>query len=265
MPIGFRQNIIPPSCAVDTLAAPYNPNKILEVAIFSEHRFAFYFWCKWSRERRLKTPPSLITFDWHQDLSPPYKDEISGLRKLKDANLRWIAKYSWDRLSPRNDVQIHAALLLNQLKDAYVVCRQRTNREKQYQVKDFYGNLHNVLIFHSPEDLENHLVKINEEAIYLDIDLDYFTKSNPLSVGDPTRKQQYTYTSRSEVLEMFNPHNMIIDFAFKRLAGFTIATEPKFCGGLMKSNYYLNLIDKLYFSPSLFYSNPNSTGASWTF
>lgn len=43
---------------------------------------------------------------------------------------------------------------------------------------------------------------------------------------------------KSAVEELLMVNNPTIDWIFKRLAGFTIATEPEFCGGLKKSNYF---------------------------
>ena len=46
----------------------------------------------------------------------------------------------------------------------------------------------------------------------------------------------YTYMKKSSAQEMFVIHNQTINWIFKKLAGFTIATEPEFCGRLKKSS-----------------------------
>lgn len=224
-----------------------------------EHRFAFYYWLKWTNELNGEVP-SLVTFDWHQDLCPPYEDQVAELKSLDVVNPVDVALYTWGKLSHDNDVQIHAALKHNKLKDVYVICRQKTHRKNIETLKDFNGNKHHIHIFKSIEEFQTHIPKIQDQKIYLDIDLDFFTLSNPLSVGCPFKQQKYTYIKSHEIKEMLSLDNPVIDWIFNRLAGFTIATEPKFCGGFKKSNAFMQIIDKLYFHPSLFYFVP---GSAW--
>ena len=68
---------------------------------------------------------------------------------------------------------------------------------------------------------------------------------------------------KSAVQELLTVNNPTIDWIFKRLAGFTIAAEPEFCGGLKKSNYFLKIIEDLYFTPSLFYKQLQGKGTQW--
>lgn len=255
----------PPGCLTDIISTPFNKHETMELTLMQEHRFAFYYWAKWNREKQFTIPPSLISIDWHQDLSPPYADEKKGLKALDLSNPPKIANYTWHKLSAHNDVQIHAAVLRNQLKDVYMICRQMTSRPTAYSVKDFYGNLHNVRIFKSFEELQGFLPLIDDAHLYFDIDLDYFTLSNPYSLGCPYRKNAFTFQSRKEIESAFCISNPVIRFVFERMVGLTIATEPKFCGGLKRSNYFLGIIDSLYFYPSLFYTNPNSMGIEWSF
>ena len=60
-----------------------------------------------------------------------------------------------------------------------------------------------------------------------------------------------------DIREMLDKDNPLINWIFERLKGFTIATEPEHCGGLLKSNKFLNLISEIYFSPELFAPNSN--------
>src|SRR5689334_21864680 len=118
--IGFVE---PPGCQRDTLIHPFKDQGCIEVAVFNEHRFAFYYWIKWTNAHEGNIP-SLVTFDWHQDLSPPYADELPDLKALDTSKKAEVALYTWAKLSHTNDVQIRAAIMLNKIKDVYAICRQ---------------------------------------------------------------------------------------------------------------------------------------------
>ena len=79
----------------------------------------------------------------------------------------------------------------------------------------------------------------------------------------PFDDKRYTYMKRSNVHDLLSADNPTINWIFKRLAGFTIATEPEFCGGLKKSNYFLKIIEDLYFTPSLFHKQLHGKGTRW--
>ena len=96
--------------------------------------------------------------------------------------------------------------------------------------------------------LESTLLKSNEDAVFFDIDLDYFTLKNGLSDG----KFKFTYLSDKEIVALLSPNRPIINWIFERIEGFTIALEPQHTGGLLQSNKYLGLLDKIYFNPGLF-------------
>ncbi|MDB5012825.1 MAG: hypothetical protein JWQ25_1027 [Daejeonella sp.] len=252
----------PPGCMREILVHPLYRDSCIELALFQEHRFAFYYWLKWTNELAGEIP-SLVSFDWHQDLSPPYQDELSELKKLDTKNKGEVGLYTWTKLSHNNDVQIRAALLLNKIKDIYVICRQDVGRKPKEVITDFYGNEHTIRIFRDTNDFDAQLPKIQDQKIYLDIDLDYFTYGNPTSVKSPYSPRRYTYMKKSDVQILFSVQNPTIAWILKRMAGLTIATEPEFCGGLKKSNFYLKIIEELYFTPSLFYKQLQGDGTKW--
>lgn len=254
--------IEPPGCRSEILLHPYIPKETIELALFQEHRFAFYYWNVWTNELNGEVP-SLITLDWHQDLCPPYQDELDELKSLDNMHRGELAIYTWAKLSHQNDVQIKAALLLNKVKDVYVICRQKCSRPQLETVTDFQGNSHLIKIFDSINEFEEYLPNILDHKLYFDIDLDYFTISNPISVGGYKQKKQFTYLSKKEILGLMGLSNPVIEWVLKKVAGITIATEPEFCGGLKQSNYFLNIVDQLYFRPSLFHNIPNSEGTQW--
>jgi hypothetical protein len=252
----------PPGCMREILLHPYYTNSCIELALFQEHRFAFYYWLKWSNQF-VTDMPSLITYDWHQDLAPPYEDELPELEELDTANKGEVALYTWTKLSHNNDVQIRAALLLNKIRDVYVICRQNVGRKEKEVITDFYGNQHIIHIFRDIRDFDAYLPNIEDQKVYFDIDLDFFTYGNPTSVKSPFDIKGYTYMRKSTVKELLSINNPTISWIFKRLAGFTIATEPEFCGGLKKSNYFLKIIEDLYFTPSLFYQELQGKRTQW--
>jgi len=247
----------PPGCRTEGFNHPSRNGATITLALFQEHRFAFYYWLKWTQKLN-GVIPSLVTFDWHQDLCPPYKDQVPELKRLKIDDPVKVALYTWGKLSHNNDVQVHAAMKHNMLKDIYVICRQNVERKEVDILKDFKGREHRVYIFKSLEAFQKHLPNIKDEKVYLDIDLDYFTLSNPLSMKNPYPQKKFTYMKKREIVDMLSVDNPMIQWIFERLAGITIATEPEFCGGLKKSNYFLDIIDTLYFTPSLFHNIPGS-------
>lgn len=60
-----------PGTFEDYFVNPYDSNKNLNVSIVFEHRFAFYYWMKWTTLQAKNHPPVLILLDWHQDLVWP--------------------------------------------------------------------------------------------------------------------------------------------------------------------------------------------------
>jgi hypothetical protein len=63
---------------------------------------------------------------------------------------------------------------------------------------------------------------------------------------------EFSYLSDEQIIEMLKIDRPLINWTFNRLNGITIATEPEHCGGLLKSNQLLNLVNDIYFEPSLF-------------
>lgn len=91
----------------------------------------------------------------------------------------------------------------------------------------------------------------NETKVYFDIDLDFFTLNNPYN----GKGKKFTYMEKEEMQNILSISNPLTQWIFERLCGFTIATEPKHCGGLLKSNKLLDIINKIYFQPSIFSEN----------
>ncbi len=250
------KDVVPPGCNIQILDHPHYPHIGLELSLFNDHRYAFYFWNRWTQkygfeQDRITYAPSLVTLDWHQDLKPPTTNQKKLLRNLDLTNKAGVALYSWANLGEDNDTHIMAAAYLNIIGDVYVHCRQGSNNEwKDEHIKDRYGNIHTIKKFKKFIDLESYLLNSGEQGVYFDIDLDFFTISNPLSWGQAG--SSFTYLPDRKIREMLNPDRPLISWVLQRLWGFTIALEPEFTGGLLKSHKYLNILDQLYFKPSLF-------------
>lgn len=252
----------PPGTLKEILAHPYyNGVRSVELALFAEHRYAFYYWNKWTRglidEDYITHSPALVSLDWHQDLVWPTDGEKKLLSKLNLSSNKDVTLFSWANLRPLNDTQILSAAYLNLIGDIYVHCRQgkfEHNWEDE-MFEDVYGNIHTVKKFKSYESLEKCLLESKHHHVYFDIDLDFFTLNNPYNgVG-----KSFTYLKKAEIEDMLKVDRPLINWIFERLCGITIATEPEHTGGLLRSNKLLDIIDRIYFKPSLF----SNYGSNW--
>lgn len=153
--------VTPPGSLRQLLSHPYyGDNKNIEISIFNDHRYAFFFWNKWTKklmnDDSINYPPSLVTLDWHQDLVYPTDGEKERLKELNLNNNKDVALYSWANLSNINDTHIMSAVYLNIIGDVYVHCRQgsfESDWEDEY-ITDRYGNVHTIKKFKEYQDLE---------------------------------------------------------------------------------------------------------------
>jgi hypothetical protein len=255
--VEFRNpyHIEPPGSLRQILSHPIQNNGVVELALFQEHRYAFFFWNKWLREKELENPPCLVSLDWHQDLCYPCETEKEWLKELDLSSDGDVSVFSWAKLNGLNDGHILAAAYLNLIGNIYVHCRQATFDEawEDEELIDKYGNVHKIKKFKDFDDLEDYMLKSNEEQVFFDIDLDFFV----LESGLHNDTFNFTYLEDGKVKEMLHYQRPLIKWIFERLLGFTIATEPEHCGGLLKSNKFLSKISQLYFTPELFAPNCN--------
>ena len=243
-------HIEPPGALREILSHPTNDSEVIELAVFQEHRHAFFYWNKWVKKKNLTSPPCLVSLDWHQDLCYPCETEqewLNGLDLSSDAD---VSVFSWAKLAGNNDGHILCAAYLNLIGNIYVHCRQEMGREtwEDEVFKDRYGNTHIIKKFKTYQELQNALLNSTETSVFFDIDLDFFSVKNGLSDGS----FESTYLNDDEIRKMLNKENPLINWVFERIKGFTIATEPEHCGGLLRSNKFLDLISDIYFSPELF-------------
>lgn len=241
----------PPGTYFDFLASPIDdPNVCVEVAILNEHRFAFYYWLKWTNyyKKLNKTiqPRSLVTIDWHNDLHKPDNFLKKHLDSLDIKDLEAVSYTSWSKLNPLNDDHILSSLYLNLLKDVFVLSKQPITEELKNELsyQDKYGNSHKIFLYKTIDQVIERLNNLNEE-LYLDIDLDYFIFSN-----DPCGDNGIL-VPEIEIDDFLNPNNAFFKLVFKNLKGFTIAKEPKWCNGLKNSNFLVEKINNNLFNNTL--------------
>jgi hypothetical protein len=77
--------------------------------------------------------------------------------------------------------------------------------------------------------------------------LDYFTESPDLCGGG----ENVSLVTDCEVKATLDPNGELMAWLFQRMAGMTIATEPKCCGGLLNSNHLLSVLSDCLFHPQL--------------
>lgn len=236
----------PPGSVVDILPSLSENLDKVEVALFQDHRFAFFFWLRWSSifnsEER---PPALITLDWHEDLVPPDETECQALGALNRDSPREISLFCWEYLNPLNDGHILAAAYLNLIGDIYVVRKQKDSTNGFFT--DAYGRTHYIYLFDTVDDLVSSIMSVTCDRVILDIDLDYFTESSDSCGGG----ECVTLVSDSSIKKVLNPDGDFLSWVFPRLVGLTIATEPEFCGGIGNSNHLLSVVSKTLFYPQL--------------
>ena len=61
--IEFRNphHIEPPGVLRQILSHPANDTEVIELAVFQEHRYAFFYWNKWMQDNKSKIPPCLVS------------------------------------------------------------------------------------------------------------------------------------------------------------------------------------------------------------
>lgn len=252
----FRNSnyVIPPGAYKEILSHPSGNGEAVELAVFQQHRFAFFFWAQWTNRRASAKPPCLVSIDWHQDLCHPGEIEQEWLAELDARNEQEVGAFSWATLGGNNDDHVLAAAYLNLISNVYVLCRQGSGDEWDDEVLiDKFGNEHLVKKFKSADLLQSYLANSDEEAVYFDLDLDYFAFKQAYK----KKVKEANYMTPDEIDRLLAVDTPLMSWVFERLAGFTIATEPEYCGGLIKSNELLDIVNKLYFKPGLLSKNCN--------
>lgn len=231
------QKLVPPGTYLETVSHPGGPSGTIELAIFKEHRFAFYFWNRWSTELAEKPdPPTVVTIDWHRDLAPPSAAEKQALEQLNLSNQDEVSKFIWSGLDTHNDSHLLSAAYLNIIGDIILLKNYGESGETKFE--DRNGNKHRVLEFKSYENFEDAVVNQKSGCYYLDIDLDFFVKGKVFS---HQMEEVTTYTDK-EIAEIIDNRSPLFTHLFPGLEGITIASEPRYCGGILKSHRILETV-----------------------
>jgi hypothetical protein len=239
-----HEDLSPPGTYYSIVSQPHGKRPdAMEVAVMHEHRFAFFFWARWTQRR--SSAPDLISLDWHQDLALPDAEEKRLLEALPLQQETVVSIASWAELHQQNDGHILAAAYLGLLGDIYVVQKQRDEVTPLFQ--DRHGHEHHVFCFQTEEELLDVVNRRNVEDVYFDIDLDFFTESKEPSGGG----ENVTLVTRDEVRRLLDPAGRLMAFVFPRLRGMTLALEPEFCGGLRNAHRLFEWVDTTLFDPGL--------------
>lgn len=248
----------PPGTYYDILGSPTGKDEAIEVSILNEHRFAFYYWAKWTHnlltKKNINESPSLVTIDWHNDLGNFNGFEKRMMDKLDLNDLEAVSIFSWRILNPLNDGHILCAVYLNLINNIYVLSKQSIFEAEDEELDkspiiDKFGNKHFVFIFKSIDKLEEHLQHISNETFFLDIDLDYFIKSND-PCGDDGKILSDDYID-----SILDSQRKLFKLIYEKIKGFTIAKEPKWCNGLRNSNHLMDKLNERLFKNSLLTKN----------
>lgn len=228
--------------------------KSLEVAVFHEHRIAFYYWALWTTEIKhdnpISTPPTLISFDWHEDTARPDESEQQELEKLNLEIPSDIAFFSWAILNPLNDGHILSAAYLNLIGDIFLIRKQENSGDSP--LVDMFGNTHQVHSFDNVKEMFNSLkIHSSVDKVYFDIDLDYFTESPDSCGGGP----KLTLVPSDEIIATLDPQSDLMKFILPRLSGMTLAIEPEFCGGYSNAMNIYQTVEKIMFNGQLLSEN----------
>jgi len=214
----------------------------VKIAIFNEHRTAFYFWAK-AMHNRYAPVPDLITIDLHTDTNDP--DHIELLRDIDLNSSYEVSQIIYDHnvMTTRNDQQILSAQYLNLIRNAYILHSQSWHRDFIY--KDVEGKDHKLLHFTEIVDFINAISQQHVIRSFLDIDCDYFTNNE-----DKCKEKR---TINESKFDIFNSD--LMNIISKDLELITIALEPDHCGGFSKCFKIFNKLQSKLFDGELFHEN----------
>jgi hypothetical protein len=250
--------ISPPGCTSDFIDHPPRRDKAVEIGIVLEHCFAFFYWLKWHANREPSLPPpNLLTIDWHDDVGGDCDFTPETLNQLNPKNENELSLSCWAGLRSRNDGQLTPAQYLNAIGDVSVILKQHQeaeNMENRHRTQtDRYGKAHQIHYFNSPEDFLQSHANYPPHSLILDLDLDYFTSEAPSGEHGAQKR-----VSDREIKRFVSPQGPLMQWILPRLDGFTIALEPKFCGGVGNCAHILNVISSTLCDPPLL-----SAGMKW--
>ena len=227
----------PPGCETVFTPHPGNEHSCCTVGIVHEHRFAFYYWALFSREKdKLGPRPALITLDSHDDVGVPSEVNVNDLDNLQIGNRTELGLFAWLRLRRLNDGHILPALYLDFFSDVYVLMNNNEDPEdfklsyEYQQQQDRNGNMHTVKYYQNMDQLLRDFPQDN--SVFLDIDLDFFTNCN-------FEKGSYLgLKSDSFISSFLSIDGPLLGAILRRIEGLTIALEPS-CWAPQRSEWVM--------------------------
>lgn len=240
-------NLMPPGTYLERLSHPNgSSSEMMELAIFKEHRFSFYFWNRWFQQTEdLAKPPTLVTVDWHRDFAPPSPSERNTLEHLDLGDEDAVAKKVWAAMDNHNDSHLLSAAYLNIIGDVFLL--KNYGDAQQHTFNDRKNKEHEIHEFRSYEEFERAISHANPSSVILDIDLDFFVNGKAHS----HQLKNVQIYEEDEVAEIINNNSPLFKHLFNSLEGITIAAEPRYCGGILKSNQILTMVMKQLFTREL--------------
>jgi hypothetical protein len=250
--------ISPPGCTSDFIDHPTRRDKAVEIGVVLQHRFAFFYWLKWRAQREpLLQPPNLLTIDWHDDVGGDCDFTPHQIRQLDPRDVNELSLFCWAGLRSLNDGQIAPAQYLNAIGDVYVILKQfkeeKKTKDRHRTQLDKNGRAHQIYYYDTPDDFLRAHATDPAHPLILDLDLDYFTsEANSGEHGDQKR------VSDREIKKVVSLDRPLMRWILPRLDGFTIALEPKYCGGVGNCAHILNVVSSTLCDPPLL-----SAGMKW--
>ena len=158
----FDGYVLPPGCESSLVSMPRN--ECGRVGIVHEHRFAFYFWGRYSIDKN--SPHAiLISIDAHDDTGVPSEVTPNDLNNLNIHNRTELALFAWLKLRSLNDGHILPALYLNFFSDVYILLSDRKDSHDikkscpALQQEDRNGHIHKIKFYQEPQKLLDNLPK----------------------------------------------------------------------------------------------------------
>jgi len=254
------------------------------VVVFRDHRWVLPVIHHAAERGLVGLPVRLITFDRHRDALEP-EDDGKVLGKLRDARFSLeelvnIVKY---RLSPRDDDWILAGMELGLISDVVQFCgfTDESGASTCFtEYIDSAGCSHRIFHLGRPAaelsykgalaDGEHEAVRAGlwdvlgadpgrEELVaagggfIFDMDLDYFTISwevYTLPYTEEIYAGEFLNPCQSDRFEDYPPALMVREL-MRKAAVSTLATEPRFCGGVEKAEAILNRCNHFLFGNRL--------------
>ncbi len=249
--------------------------------VFRDHRWTLPVIHRAAEHGLIDLPVRLVTFDRHRDSLTPEDDDciLAAFRDRQPGfdDLMHIVKF---HLSPRDDDWIVAGMEMGLISDAVQFgSRPERSRDAYREYRDSEGNTHRIFHLGLPaEELSfkgaladmshdaasNGLWEIlglkqeqcefvTGEPVVFDIDLDFFTFSwerYTLPFTDELFRGEFLNLCQSAYYDDCRPLDLVKN-TIEAAGVITIAAEPQFCDGAVKTRSILSRCNRYLFDSQL--------------